>query len=179
MKILLVILVMFFSLNAEEFLKSHSIVNEINNLKLNYKNCQNQLKLVGKLKSRRKNKEEEKYKKLFESQKLKNRALLLEIKKLKIELNKKPKKYQEKVLKSFLPSNKIIKFPASAFRLKSDAKIFIGINGTVYDIWEKRTSFTSNTKKGKWIKITGYFVNQEWQSSNENLWVLESKTIKR
>ena len=70
-------------------------------------------------------------------------------------------------------------FKASAFRLKNDAKIYDNINGSEIYFWEKSTSFTSNEKNDKWVKVTGYFIDKKWLPSKEELWVKSENVIQR
>lgn len=70
-------------------------------------------------------------------------------------------------------------FKASAFRLKNDARIYDEINGKEIDIWEKSTSFTSNEKSNKWVRVTGYFIDKKWHPSKEELWVKSKDVIQR
>lgn len=68
---------------------------------------------------------------------------------------------------------------AGTFRLIKDAKIYDSINGKLIYNWEKDRSFTSNKETKDWIKITGSFVNKQWQSTDKNLWILKSRCLKR
>jgi hypothetical protein len=68
--------------------------------------------------------------------------------------------------------NKLIYFEASAFRFGNDALIYATANGNkVVAKWEKGTSFTSNVKSNKRIKITGYFINHLWRKADKKMWV--------
>lgn len=80
--------------------------------------------------------------------------------------------------KSF-DENEIITFEASAFRLKTDSIIYDAIDGKDIDMWESRTSFTSNTMSNGWIKISGYFVDRKWKKAQKEMWVKSVQTIKR
>lgn len=75
--------------------------------------------------------------------------------------------------------NEIITFKASAFRLKTDSVIYDAANGKKIDLWEKGTSFTSNSMIDGWIKISGYFVKRKWKKAQKELWVKSAQTIKR
>jgi hypothetical protein len=82
--------------------------------------------------------------------------------------------------KKELPNkNEIITFKASAFRLKTDSVIYDAANGKKIDLWEKGTSFTSNSMMDGWIKISGYFVKRKWKKAQKELWVKSAQTIKR
>ena len=65
------------------------------------------------------------------------------------------------------------------YRLKQESAIYDTPDGKVIAVWEESTSFTSNIYKGKWIKITGYFVNKKWRKSTEEMWIKAKDTIKR
>lgn len=65
------------------------------------------------------------------------------------------------------------------YRLKQESAIYDSPDGKVIAIWEEKTSFTSNIYKGKWIKITGYFVNMKWKKSTDEMWIKEKDTVKR
>ena len=74
----------------------------------------------------------------------------------------------------------LIHFEASAFRFKDDAPIYADLNSNVIvDKWEKGTSFTSNLKSEKRIKITGYFVDKTWKKAEKNMWVDLDDVVKR
>ncbi len=73
----------------------------------------------------------------------------------------------------------IVKEKGSAYRVANESAIYDAPSGKVVEIWEEMTSFTSNIYKGKWIKITGYFVDQKWQKARKELWVKAENTIKR
>jgi myosin heavy subunit len=65
------------------------------------------------------------------------------------------------------------------YRLKQESAVYDAPNGKVIAVWEEKTSFTSNIYKGKWIKITGYFVNMKWKRSAEAMWVKAKDAVKR
>lgn len=67
----------------------------------------------------------------------------------------------------------------SAYRLKYESDIYESVDGVVVDRWEEERSFTSNRKYKKWVKITGYFVDQKWRKAQKDLWVLEKNVVKR
>jgi len=70
-------------------------------------------------------------------------------------------------------------FPASSFRLVNDAEIYADKDSDeIVERWEKGTSFTSNIKSDKRIKITGYFVNRVWQKATRDMWV-DSSNVKQ
>ncbi len=75
--------------------------------------------------------------------------------------------------------DKIESFKARTYRLKYDSVIYDDINGKKIDLWTKRTSFTSTKKYKYWIKITGYFVNQQWQKAKNDMWIKEAQVIAR
>lgn len=73
----------------------------------------------------------------------------------------------------------IVAFKASSFRVNKSTDIFDAIDGKKIDEWENSTSFTSNKRNDKWVKITGYFVNKVWQPSEKEMWVNSLDVIKR
>jgi chromosome segregation ATPase len=67
----------------------------------------------------------------------------------------------------------VIHEKGKTYRVKGESPIYNDPHGGIVEIWEDRTSFTSNVTWKKWIKITGYFINQKWQKSDKTLWVHE------
>jgi len=65
------------------------------------------------------------------------------------------------------------------YRLKQESAIYDVPNGKVIAIWEEKTSFTSNIYKGRWIKITGHFINMKWKKSTEEMWVKAKDAFER
>jgi len=85
-----------------------------------------------------------------------------------------------KMKKQFsVPQEEIIFFKASSFRVNKEAKIYDGVDAKVIGTWEDRRSFTSNQREGKWIKITGYFVEKVWQPSQKEMWIKSCNVINR
>ncbi|MDQ7061234.1 MAG: hypothetical protein Q9M43_08885 [Sulfurimonas sp.] len=76
-------------------------------------------------------------------------------------------------------SEKEEQFKASSFRLIKNSSIYDSINGNKIAQWEEKSSFTSNTMSENWIKITGFFVDRQWQKSKESLWIKKENIIKR
>jgi len=70
-------------------------------------------------------------------------------------------------------------FTPKSFRVNGEAKIYDGVDSKVIDTWENKTSFTSNQKKKNWIKITGYFVNKNWQASSKEMWIKSCDVLSR
>lgn len=67
----------------------------------------------------------------------------------------------------------------STYRVKEESSVYNAPEGKVVKIWESDTSFTSNISQGKWIKVTGYFVNRKWIKNTQEMWVKEEYTLKR
>jgi len=88
-----------------------------------------------------------------------------------IEVNKSPA--------AAVVSERIVTEKASAYRMNKEAAIYDAPNGKQIDLWEAKTSFTSNISEGEWIKITGHFVNRKWEKSTTEMWVKIRDTIKR
>jgi len=113
--------------------------------------------------------------------------LQVEITSLKIQIKKlkKAKKPKKKVhSKRKHKKQSLYHFKASAFHLSKNANIYADKStNRVIEKWEKGTSFTSNLKSDKRIKITGYFVNKVWKKADKNMWVnlidVESKKRQR
>ncbi len=84
---------------------------------------------------------------------------------------------KEKVKKKLKKKSKV--FRAGAFRLKVDSIIYDAPRGKKIAQWEKNTSFTSNKKTEKWVKITGYFVDRKWRKSKKNMWIKLENTFQR
>jgi len=76
-------------------------------------------------------------------------------------------------------SKKVVSAKASAYRLKQESAVYDSINGKVLAVWEEKTSFTSNITQGKWVKITGFFVEKKWQKAKQTLWIEAKNTIRR
>lgn len=71
-------------------------------------------------------------------------------------------------------------FKASTFRVNKDANIYNAPEGDVLERWEAQTSFTSNMRTQKWVKITGYFINKKWHPNREReMWVKAEDTTIR
>ncbi|MFC2074232.1 hypothetical protein ACFLR3_03170 [Campylobacterota bacterium] len=74
---------------------------------------------------------------------------------------------------------RIITEKANVYRMNKEADIYDMPHGKSIDKWEEKTSFTSNISEGKWIKITGFFVDRKWQKAVEEMWVKAEDTLKR
>lgn len=74
---------------------------------------------------------------------------------------------------------RIVTEKASVYRMNKEAEIYDAPYGKSIDRWEEKTSFTSNISEGKWIKITGFFVDRKWQKAKEEMWVKTEDTLKR
>lgn len=169
------------------------MVKDIEQLRFSYDNSQ---KLLEECKSKlflQEDKDVEKISKMY-----KNRINDLEnqIKKLKKQIKSKDKiqevKTIEKVKIKEVCSNSLNnknEFPkltmrtsrvkAGTYRLKVESEIYDEIDGKVVETWEASTSFTSNIVQGDWIKITGYFVDRQWQKAQKPLWVKARNALKR
>lgn len=203
MKIVLtVLMVIFMQLNADEIQRIESMVEDISKLRSDYTLTQDKLaKCSAKLKndftteSDYVKKEKEYINRIIslenQLKKAKNRVVIKEIPKSKNQVklkvcldnqkiesdNKFPKL---KMKKEFIDeSEETLFFKASSFRVNHEAKIYDGVDADVIDIWENRTSFTSNQRKNKWIKITGYFVDKQWRAATSEMWVKNCDVINR
>jgi hypothetical protein len=157
-------------LYADEIQRIDSIVEDITKLRMDYKNSQEKLKNC---RNRVKTLENE----------LKKSNYLLKTKdmsKVKIKLKEsKCLNTQENTFPALKMRTKIIHTKASAYRLKKNAPIYDAVNGKKIDEWEKGTSFTSNQKTKKFIKITGYFKNKQWVKAQKPLWIHIDDAFKR
>lgn len=68
---------------------------------------------------------------------------------------------------------------AHTYRLQKESQIFDAPEGKAIDLWEAKTSFTSNYRDGKWIKVTGYFIERVWHKAAKELWVRAEDTKQR
>ncbi len=87
-----------------------------------------------------------------------------------------PKSAEE--VMSVLKSAIVVQKPGT-YRVIVETPVYNAPDGNVIEIWEEKTSFTSNALQGEWIKITGYFVEKKWKKSREEMWVKLSNTLKR
>lgn len=187
MKPLLVFFLLLSFANCDEIQRIEHIVKDISKLRLEYERCKEELGSSTLLE---------------ENSRLQNRVQELEkvVKKQEILLKTKEKRAKNLFIYSdrceeespfpdlmmkdehkevSADKNEIITFKASAFRLKTDSVIYDAAEGKKVDIWEKGTSFTSNSMMEGWIKISGYFVKRKWKKAQKELWVRSAQTIKR
>jgi len=61
--------------------------------------------------------------------------------------------------------------PAQTFTLSTIAVVRDAPEGRIVDVWNSDTRFTSTVADGKWIRVTGYFPEKEWQPSSRPLWI--------
>lgn len=70
-------------------------------------------------------------------------------------------------------------FNPTTFHLKEESTIYNAPKGEPLDMWEVKTSFTSNERRGGWTRITGYFVEGKWRpSGRKKLWI-ESERVEK
>ncbi|MCK9453642.1 hypothetical protein [Sulfurimonas sp.] len=188
MRLLSTLLFLFSLLYADEIKRIDSIVKDIEKLRVDYNRCSEMLDKSANLAEQNstllKKIEElenivKKQEKLLKIKEKKDKNQFLYSKKCEKE-NSFPKlmmksEYQEK----HFDQNEITTFKASAFRLKTDSIIYDAINGNSIGMWEKGTSFTSNTKSDTWIKVSGYFVNRKWRKAKEEIWIRSAQVFKR
>ena len=74
---------------------------------------------------------------------------------------------------------KITTYKASSFRTKHVSSIYAYPDAKKIEQWEGGKSFTSNKKTSKWIKITGFFINKQWQKVSHDMWIKNSDVVKR
>lgn len=146
MRYLVLILFIFFShVNADEIQRVESIIKDIKKLRSDYDSAINELNIYKvKLKE-----QEDINKKCFEKKKISSKNLFPKLK----------------------MQNEIKYAKAKSFRLNKNSIIYDNVDGNEILRWEKGTSFTSNIKQGKWIKITGYFIHKAWKKSKKSMWI--------
>ncbi|WP_457749613.1 hypothetical protein [Sulfurimonas sp.] len=169
MKFLLV-LVFVLNLYADEIQRINSIVDDITKLRMDYKKSQEELNIY-----------KDRVKTLEKKLKIANNLLKTKQKPIENTVVNDADcfKNQTNTFPKLKMRIKVIHTKASAFRLKKDAPIYNAINGKKIDEWEKGTSFTSNQKTEKFIKITGYFKNKQWVKAEKPLWIRSDDALKR
>jgi hypothetical protein len=60
---------------------------------------------------------------------------------------------------------------AQTYTLTTIAVLRNAPEGRIVDIWNSDTRFTSNVADGKWIRVTGYFPDNQWQPNSRPLWI--------
>ena len=166
MKILLTILLFLSFLNADEMSRIEAIVSDITQLRSEYDECKEKLKI--------KESDNILYKRIEKLEKeLKNKNNLLKSKeKIIKKLRKKKENFPKLMMKDEVgQKDELVRFKATSYRLKYDSIIYNGINGKMITKWVKATSFTSSVKTKSWIKVTGYFVNKKWIPSKKDMWI--------
>jgi hypothetical protein len=57
------------------------------------------------------------------------------------------------------------------YRLTTMAVLREKPDGRIVDIWNHDRLFTSNVAEGGWVRVTGYFPNEQWQPASSELWI--------
>jgi len=201
MKYILLLLFLFINSYSDEIQRIESIVKDIENLRKKYEIVQEEL-ILKKENNDKLNKKIvtlEKQIKIYKKQ-LKNKEKELKSKKKnhKKEICK-VKKVKQKIIYKIKKSEKSNKFPklmlkpeyvkyikkgmkAKTYHLKEDAYIYSKINVKKIELWKRGAMFTSNEKAvaknyDSWMRITGYFIKNEWVPSKIKMWV-KAKYIK-
>lgn len=60
---------------------------------------------------------------------------------------------------------------AQTYALTTIAVVRDAPNGRIVDIWNSDTRFTSNVADGNWVRVTGYFPDDDWQPNARPLWI--------
>lgn len=60
---------------------------------------------------------------------------------------------------------------AQTYELTTIAVVRDAPQGRIVDVWDPETRFTSNVADGEWVRITGYFPNEQWQPASHPLWI--------
>ena len=69
---------------------------------------------------------------------------------------------------------KLTRIKPSTFALKVDTQVYKKIFDTEGEDWTIGMRFTSNKKRGTWIKITGKITDSGWKQVKSDLWIDES-----
>lgn len=157
MKFFVIVFISFLSLYASDIQRLDEIVNEINLLdKTNNKGLEKRIT-----------------------------RLEIRVKELALAIGKKQKVIVKTIIKE-KDDNTFPKlqmkpkfFKSGTFRLSKDANIYDEKNGEILYTWEEGTSFTSSKRTDKMIKVTGYFVDKIWRSSEKAMWVKNEDAFER
>ncbi len=185
MRYLIIVLVFLISVQGDEIKRIESIVQDITKLRKEQAVCV--LKLEESLKVQDDLLQKEKqYKKRIKylERKLKKQEKLLRSnlsnqQKVQSRCKNSDNSFPPLMMKPEYVSKKIEYFKASPFRLTKESDIYDDIDGKKIDRWEAKTSFTSNQRTAKWVKITGYFVDKQWRRAQKDMWVKASNVLKR
>ena len=79
---------------------------------------------------------------------------------------------EKEINKQVIP--KLTRIKPSTFALKVDTQVYKKIFDTQGENWTIGMRFTSNKKRGTWIKITGRITDSGWKSVASDLWIDES-----
>ena len=163
------------------------VVDDITQLKNDYKVCREDLK--NRFVKTDYN-ELKKYQVLLKKEKLKNQKMLEDMKwftktieTLENDLNQnkqkllKIKSLEKKEVRLKPETISFVK-PAT-FRLKNTSIIYNKIDGVKIAEWFKNKTFTSNIKSENWVKITGYFVGRKWKKAQKDMWIKSNQVFKR
>jgi hypothetical protein len=173
-------------IQADEIQRIESIVADIEQLRIQYQNSQDELV-----------KSKENIKSLENQIDILKKQEILKEKQVKSCKNKKVKKVKPKeiTLKTIVykrceddnpfpkllmkNDTKIKYFKPSSFRLNKNAAIYNARDGVIIENWEDKTSLTSNQRTKNWIKITGYFVDMVWRKAEREMWLQANDATKR
>ncbi len=61
--------------------------------------------------------------------------------------------------------------PALTYRVATMAVLREKPDGRIVDIWDSGRLFTSNVAEGGWVRVTGYFPQDQWQPIAAPLWI--------
>ena len=59
------------------------------------------------------------------------------------------------------------------YRVRHDAKVYAKIGAIDFQTWKARRAFTSNKKRGHWIRITGLITHEGWVKAPSEMWIDE------
>lgn len=91
---------------------------------------------------------------------------------VKEEIAKVEKKIDAKKQEKVIP--KLTRIKASTFALTVDTQVYKKIFDEKGEAWTTGMRFTSNKKRGTWIKITGKITDGRWKQVKSDLWIDES-----
>ncbi len=186
MKYILILVFLFSFLHTDEIKRIELIINDITELREQYKACKDELSSENnnesfnnelyKVEIKKLRSQIKKYKQLLKSKDI-------EIKTFKNNKFNNPNEFPKLILKKEYFKYKIVDTKASTYRLKTRSTIHNDINGEQIDIWDKEVSFTTNVKatlksEDSWLKITGFFIDGAWEKAQYKMWI-KAKYVKK
>ncbi|MCF6330453.1 MAG: hypothetical protein L3I99_02745 [Sulfurimonas sp.] len=187
MKHILILVFLFSFLHTDEIKRIELIVNDITELREQYKTCKDELNSENnnelfnnklyKTEIKELRSQIKKYKQLLKSKDI-------EIKTLKTKKFDNSNEFPKLILKKEYLKHKAVETKASTYRLKTKSTIYDEINGNQIDVWDEEVSFTASAKailknENSWLKITGFFIDGAWVKAQSKMWVKAKYAKKR